>query len=211
MKKNFENLEDLVQVLNAYNSLNKSDSLYMQLNFNNAFIKSNKFLDLTLSLPYSGKNDTVLAVIGSTEDEFFAKQNGVSITGITELQDALNNKTKIDHLICNSTHLNTLNPILLSLGYANLLPSKAKGTLTTDVKKSINFFKETSIFIKQKTPKMLYLKVGELSYSLDMIKSNIDYTLNKIYTDVASTKSSSKTPNILGITAHNSPMLYVSL
>ena len=211
MNKNFNNLESLIKVLNAYNCLNKSDNLYMQLNFNNAFIKSNKFLDITLSLPHSGKNDTVLAVIGSTDDEFYAKQNGVTITGITELKEALDNKVKIDHLICNSTHLRDLNPILLNLGYTNLLPSKANGTLTTDVKKSINFFKETSIFIKQKTPKILYLKIGELSYNIDMLKSNIDYILNKVYTDIATTKNSSKTPNLLGITAHNCPMLYISL
>ena len=210
MNNNFNSLEDLVKVLNAYSSLNKSKNLYMQLSFSNAFIKSNKFLDITLSLPHSGKNDTVLAVIGSSDDEFFARQNGISITGIAELQEALDNKSKIDHLICNASHLNSLSPVLLSLGYSNLLPSKSKGTLTTDVKSSINFFKETSIFIKQKTPKLLYLKIGDLSYSIDMLMANIDYTFSKIYSD-SSSKVNSKNPNLVGITAHNSPMLYMSL
>jgi ribosomal protein L1 len=199
------NLANALKIIKAYNSISKPNNIHLELKFTEQFKKKNKFLNLNLALPYSGKSDLNIAVIGNSHDEFSAQNSGIDIIGIESLKKALDDKVKIDHIICNSQSIHLLQPLFLQLGNIGLLPSKTKGTLTTDVVKTINFFEENSIFIKQKTLNTISIKIGNSSFSEEMIQSNIDYTISKLLND----KTFVSSIVTMGVIGHNTPIVYI--
>lgn len=199
-------LSEAVNIVKAFNSISHTNNLYMELKFTDQFKKKNKFLNLNLALPHSGKSDLKLAVIGNSHDEFYAQNNDITIIGVQQLKEALSKKVKIDHIICNTQSLIDLQPMFLQLGNIGLMPSKTKGTLTIDVPKTINFFEENSIFIKQKTLNTLSVKIGNTSFTDEMLQSNIDYVLDKLLND----KPLNISINSIGLIGHNTPLVYLT-
>lgn len=198
-------LDKAVDILKAFNSISNNNGLYIELKLTDQYKKKNKFLDINLTLPYSGKSDIKLAVVGNSHDEFYAQNNDVQIIGVDQLKEALNKKLKIDHIICNTQSLSELQPMFLQLGNIGLMPSRTKGTLTTDVDKTVEFFKESSIFIKQKTLNTISIKVGDTNFTTDMLQSNIDYIIEKLLND----KPLNTSIESIGLTSHNTPLVYI--
>ncbi len=198
-------LPKAVDALQAYNCISVNSNIYLKLNFTPSWMKKHKVLDITLSLPHSEENNSVLAVLGTTEEEYYANQHGILVVGLEHIAESINEKRSLDHIICNTQKLAELQPYLTYLGSNNLLPSNVKGTLTTNVKEAIDFFKESSIFIKGKTPKTLYVKIGSKHSTYEMLQSNIDYVLPKILGEVNKNNLAS-----IELTSHNSPTFSVS-
>ena len=177
-----KNLKEIMEQIkkNANSKFDESIDVSLKLN-----IKQSKGGDFNLrtvvKLPNSNGKKIKLAVLCEQEKVDEAKKSGADIAGSSDLLDQISNgKLNFEKLVCTPGMMSKIGKLGKILGPKGLMPNPKLGTVSNDLKKSINDFKTGLTEIKNDKDGNLALSIGRKSFSKEKLVENYKYFLDFI-------------------------------
>ena len=107
------------------------------------------------------------------------KKNGADIAGSSDLLDQISNgKLNFEKLVCTPGMMSKIGKLGKILGPKGLMPNPKLGTVSNDLKKSINDFRTGLTEIKNDKDGNLALSIGRKSFSKEKLVENYKYFLD---------------------------------
>ena len=156
------------------------ESIDVSLKLNIKQSKGGDFnLRTVVKLPNSNGKKIKLAVLCEQEKVDEAKKNGADIAGSTDLLDQISNgKLNFEKLVCTPGMMSKIGKLGKILGPKGLMPNPKLGTVSNDLKKSINDLKTGLTEIKNDKDGNLALSIGRKSFSKEKLVENYKYFLD---------------------------------
>ena len=176
-KISLEKVFDLVKD-NCTTKFDESIDVSLKLN-----IKQSKGGDFNLrtvvKLPNSNGKKIKLAVLCEQEKVEEAKKNGADIAGSSDLLDEISKgKLNFEKLISTPGMMSKIGKLGKVLGPKGLMPNPKLGTVSNDLKKSINDIKTGLTEIKNDKDGNLALSIGRKSFSKEKLIENYKFFLD---------------------------------
>ena len=176
-KISLEKVFDLVKD-NCTTKFDESIDVSLKLN-----IKQSKGGDFNLrtavKLPNSNGKKIKLAVLCEQEKVEEAKKNGADIAGSSDLLDEISKgKLNFEKLISTPGMMSKIGKLGKVLGPKGLMPNPKLGTVSNDLKKSINDIKTGLTEIKNDKDGNLALSIGRKSFSKEKLIDNYKFFLD---------------------------------
>ena len=158
------------------------ESIDVSLKLNIKQSKGGDFnLRTVVKLPNSNGKKIKLAVLCEQEKVDEAKRNGADIAGSSDLLDQISNgKLNFEKLVCTPGMMSKIGKLGKILGPKGLMPNPKLGTVSNDLKKSINDLKTGLTEIKNDKDGNLALSIGRKSFSKEKLIENYKYFLDFI-------------------------------
>lgn len=133
------------------------------------------------SLPFSTTNRRKIIVLDEKISKEEREEFGDSLTSLEELRDIINKKNfrGIRKLISHSSTEDILKPYSKILSMKKIYPNKKEDTFSDDVLKSFITW-SNGFEVKSDRDGNLNFAIGKISFSEQEIRSNIDYSLERI-------------------------------
>mgnify|MGYP001375231401 CR=1 FL=1 len=158
------------------------ESIDVSLKLNIKQSKGGDFnLRTVVKLPNSNGKKIKLAVLCEQEKVDEAKKSGADIAGSSDLLDQISNgKLNFEKLVCTPGMMSKIGKLGKILGPKGLMPNPKLGTVSNDLKKSINDFRTGLTEIKNDKDGNLALSIGRKSFSKEKLVENYKYFLDFI-------------------------------
>ena len=180
-KKNEKiSLEKIFDFVKETSTTKFDESIDVSLKLNIKQSKGGDFnLRTVVKLPNSNGKKIKLAVLCEQEKVDEAKKNGADIAGSTDLLDQISNgKLNFEKLVCTPGMMSKIGKLGKILGPKGLMPNPKLGTVSNDLKKSINDLKTGLTEIKNDKDGNLALSIGRKSFSKEKLVENYKYFLD---------------------------------
>ena len=180
-KKNEKvSIEKLFDLVKETSTAKFDESIDVSLKLNIKQSKGGDFnLRTVVKLPNSNGKKIKLAVLCEQEKVDEAKKNGADIAGSTDLLDQISNgKLNFEKLVCTPGMMSKIGKLGKILGPKGLMPNPKLGTVSNDLKKSINDLKTGLTEIKNDKDGNLALSIGRKSFSKEKLVENYKYFID---------------------------------
>ena len=180
-KKNEKvSIEKLFDLVKETSTAKFDESIDVSLKLNIKQSKGGDFnLRTVVKLPNSNGKKIKLAVLCEQEKVDEAKKNGADIAGSTDLLDQISNgKLNFEKLVCTPGMMSKIGKLGKILGPKGLMPNPKLGTVSNDLKKTINDLKTGLTEIKNDKDGNLALSIGRKSFSKEKLVENYRYFLD---------------------------------
>ncbi len=180
-KKNEKvSIEKLFDLVKETSTAKFDESIDVSLKLNIKQSKGGDFnLRTVVKLPNSNGKKIKLAVLCEQEKVDEAKKNGADIAGSTDLLDQISNgKLNFEKLVCTPSMMSKIGKLGKILGPKGLMPNPKLGTVSNDLKKSINDLKTGLTEIKNDKDGNLALSIGRKSFSKEKLVENYKYFID---------------------------------
>ena len=180
-KKNEKvSIEKLFDLVKETSTAKFDESIDVSLKLNIKQSKGGDFnLRTVVKLPNSNGKKIKLAVLCEQEKVDEAKKNGADIAGSTDLLDQISNgKLNFEKLVCTPGMMSKIGKLGKILGPKGLMPNPKLGTVSNDLKKSINDLKTGLTEIKNDKDGNLALSIGRKSFSKEKLVENYKHFLD---------------------------------
>ena len=163
------------------NSTTKFDeSVDVSLRIN---LKQSKGGDLslrtTVNLPNGSGKKNKIAVLCETDKIEDAKKSGAEIVGSDDLIEKIaTSKFDFDKLICTPGMMGKIGKHGKVLGPKGLMPNPKLGTVSTNIKKSVEDIKSGLIEIKHDKDGNIGISIGRKSFTTDSLVSNLKHLVD---------------------------------
>lgn len=175
---------ELVKKL-AKAKFNESIEAHISLNIDPKY--ADQQLRASLSLPHGTGKLLKIAVLTEPENVKEALSLGASIAGSDDLLERISQgNIDFDILITNPSLMNKLTKLGKVLGPKGLMPSPKSGTVTNDLKASINEFKKGKIEYRADKTGIVHLNFGKASFKENELRENLE----AVYTSIEKNKPS---------------------
>ena len=170
--KNFSEALTLVKK-NSNTKFEESIDASVRLNV----VKSKQEINLrsVVSLPFGTKKKIKVAVIceeNKTED---SKKSGADIVGSDDLIEKINNGyLSFDKLVSTPSMMAKIGKLGKVLGPKGLMPNPKLGTVTTDIKKTVNEIKSGQVEIKNDKDGNVGFSFGKTKQSNEQLEKNFN-------------------------------------
>jgi|TARA_B100002051_G_scaffold274093_1_gene314365 large subunit ribosomal protein L1 len=156
------------------------ESIDLSIKINMKQSKGGDFnLRTVVKLPNGNGKKNKIAVLCEQEKTQEAKSSGADIVGSQDLLDQISNgKLNFDKLICTPGMMSKIGKLGKILGPKGLMPNPKLGTVSNDLKKSINDLKTGLIEIKNDKDGNLSLSIGRKSFSKDKLSENFKHLID---------------------------------
>ena len=156
------------------------ESIVVSLKLNIKQSKGGDFnLRTVVKLPNSNGKKIKLAVLCEQEKVDEVKKNGADIAGSTDLLDQISNgKLNFEKLVCTPGMMSKIGKLGKILGPKGLMPNPKLGTVSNDLKKTINDLKTGLTEIKNDKDGNLALSIGRKSFSKEKLVENYKYFID---------------------------------
>ena len=132
-----------------------------------------------LKLPHGSGKKLKIAVLCESEKVTEAKNSGADIAGSDDLiQNISSGKINFDKLICTSSMMSKIGKFGKILGPKGLMPNPKLGTVTNDIKKSVQDFKTGLIELKNDQDGNLATSIGRKSFSTENLIANLKHFID---------------------------------
>ena len=170
-KISFEKSLDLVKETST-SKINESVDLSIKINTKQS--KGGDFnLRTVVKLPHGNGKKFRIAVLCEQEKIEEAKKNGADIAGSQDLLDKISSgELNFDKLICTPGMMSKMGKLGKILGPKGLMPNPKLGTVSNDLKKSINDIKTGLIEIKNDKDGNLALSIGRKNFTKEKLQEN---------------------------------------
>ena len=187
IKKNFKNFKstDLKEILDSVkkNSTAKFDeSIDVSLRIGLKQSKGGDFnLRTVTQLPSGTGKKIKVAVLCEPDKTEEAKKYGADIAGSDDLIEKIaTGKFEFDKLVCTPGMMGKIGKHGKVLGPKGLMPNPKLGTVTTDIKKSVQDIKNGLIEIKHDKDGNIGTSIGRKSFSSDNLVNNFKHLIDFI-------------------------------
>lgn len=158
---------------------NESIEAHISLNINAKFIDQQ--VRTTVTLPNGTGKNIIIGAIVSKEKILEAKAAGADIFGSQDLIDEISkNIIKFDLLICTSEMMPKLAKLGRILGPKGLMPSPKLGTVTSNIKTTIEEFKKGKFEYKADKTGIVHISFGKKNFSDKQLLENLREFYNSI-------------------------------
>ena len=132
-----------------------------------------------VNLPNGNGKKVKLAVLCEESKIKEAKESGVEIVGFDNLvNDITNGKINFDKLIATPATMSKIGKLGKILGPKGLMPNPKFGTVTNDIKTTVQAIKKGQIEIKNDKDGNIAASIGKKSFPDTKIKENYDAFMN---------------------------------
>ncbi len=132
-------------------------------------------------LPHGSGKKFKVAVLCEADKIAEAKKSGADVVGNDDLLEKISSgKFDFDKLICTPSMMSKIGKHGKVLGPKGLMPNPKLGTVTNDIKKTVNDIKSGLVEIKNDKDGNIGVSIGRKSYSLDKIEENYKFIIDFI-------------------------------
>tara|TARA_Y100000768_G_scaffold330040_1_gene268556 strand:+ start:210 stop:896 length:687 start_codon:yes stop_codon:yes gene_type:complete len=172
-------LEKIFELVKGTCTSKFDESIDISLKLNIKQSKGGDFnLRTVVKLPNSNGKKIKLAVLCEQEKVAEAKKIGADIAGSSDLLDEISNgKLNFEKLICTPGMMSKIGKLGKILGPKGLMPNPKLGTVSNDLKKSIEDLKTGLTEIKNDKDGNLALSIGRKSFSKEKLLENYNHFL----------------------------------
>ena len=174
--------KEILDLVKKNSSVKFNESIDVSLKIN---IKQSKGGDFSLrtivKLPHgSGKKEKV-AVLCETSKLEEAKKSGADIVGSEDLiENIASGKINFTKLICTPSMMGKIGKHGKVLGPKGLMPNPKLGTVSNDILKSVNEFKNGLVEIRNDKDGNLGSTIGRKSFSIENLYDNFNYLIDSV-------------------------------
>jgi len=173
-------LEEAIDLIKRSSNTKFDATLEAHINLHLDVTKADQQVRSTVLLPHgSGKEPKILVFTQSPDVEL--KQSGVVIGDKQTVSDIINTgKISFDKVVATPEMMPVLTPAAKVLGPKGLMPNPKTGTVTTDLKKTIQELKSGLIEFKTDKSPIIHAIIGKSSYDKEKLVENFKTLLEAI-------------------------------
>ena len=177
-----KDLKEIFELVKKNSTCKFDESIDVSLRLNLKQSKGGDFnLRTTVKLPNGSGKKVKLAVLCGPDEVEEAKKNGADIVGSDDLLDQISKgKFNFNKLICTPDMMSKIGKLGKILGPKGLMPNPKLGTVTTDVKNTIQEFKKGLVEIKTDKDGNLGSTIGRKSFSSENLLNNFNHLIDAI-------------------------------
>lgn len=171
----YTNLTEAIETLKSTNTAKFIESVELHANLNIDPKYADQQLRTTVTLPNGIGKKISIAVLTNEENFVQAKNAGADIIGDDELiEDITKGKILFDLLITTPDKMPQLAKLGRILGPKGLMPSPKSGTVTTDLKSTLNDFKKGKFEYKADKTGIVHISFGKSNFTAEQLIENLE-------------------------------------
>jgi large subunit ribosomal protein L1 len=177
-----KDLKEILDLVKKNSTTNFDESIDVSLQIGLKQSKGGDFnLRTVTQLPSGTGKKTKVAVLCEPDKTEEAKKSGADIVGSDDLIEKISSgKFEFDKLICTPGMMAKIGKHGKVLGPKGLMPNPKLGTVSTDVKKSVNDIKTGLIEIKHDKDGNIGTSIGRKSFSTENLINNFKHLIDFI-------------------------------
>ena len=172
-----KDLKDILELIKKNSTVKFDESIDVSLRIGLKQSKGGDFnLRTVTQLPAGTGKKTKIAVLCEPDKIEEAKKSGADIVGSDDLIEKIAaGKFNFDKLICTPGMMGKVGKHGKILGPKGLMPNPKLGTVSTNIKKSVNDIKTGLVEIKHDKDGNIGLSIGRKSFSTENLASNFKH------------------------------------
>ena len=172
--------KEVIDLVKKNSTCKFDESIDVSLRIN---LKQSKGGDLSLrtvvNLPNGSGKKSKVAVLCEPDKLEEAKKSGAEVVGSDDLLEKIaSGKFDFTKLVCTPAMMGKIGKHGKVLGPKGLMPNPKLGTVSTDLKKSINDLKTGLVEIKNDKDGNLALSIGRKSFSKEKLNENVKHFID---------------------------------
>lgn len=185
INKNIENtqytIEKIITILKKLTNVKFIESIDIAIHLNINPKKSDQNIKGYSVLPYGTGKKIKIGVFAEGENINIAKKAGATAVGMESLKEKiLKNNKELDIIIATPDTMKIVRTLGKILGPKGLMPNPKTGTITTNIKDTIEKIKKGQIKFKNDKKGVIHTSIGKINFKEKMIKKNIIHLLKDI-------------------------------
>ena len=171
---NSYSLEKALSLIKDLKFSNFDENVDLAINLNVDPRHADQNIRVTTPLPHGTGKKIKILVIASGPKEKEAEEAGADYVGNKEYINKIKNGwTDVDKIVATPDMMGELGKLGKILGPKGLMPNPKSGTVTMDVKSSINALKSGQVELRVDSNGIVHVGCGKLSFELEYLKNNI--------------------------------------
>ena len=191
--KRYKNFKNLIEVTKSYSvkeaisiikkskKLKFDETLDIAINLGVDPKHADQIVKGVIKLPHGTGKEVKVAVFAKDEKVKEAKDAGADFVGSEDLAKQLEkSEIKVDRVIATPDMMAVVGKLGKVLGPKGLMPNPKLGTVTTDLKKTIEDIKDGLIEFKADKAGTVHAGLGKVSFAEEKLEKNIDNFVDAI-------------------------------
>ena len=191
--KRYKSVKDLIEVTKQYSvkeaislikkskKLNFDETLDIAINLGVDPKHADQIVKGVVKLPYGTGKAVKIAVFAKEDKAKEAETAGADFVGSEDLAQKLEkNEIKVDRVLATPDMMSVVGKLGKVLGPKGLMPNPKLGTVTTELKKTIEDIKDGLIEFKADKAGTIHAGIGKLSFAEEKLEKNIDNFVDAI-------------------------------
>ena len=191
--KRYKSVKDLIEVTKSYSvkeaillikkskKLKFDETLDIAINLGVDPKHADQIVKGVVKLPYGTGKSVKIAVFAKEEKAKEAETAGADFVGSEDLAQRLEkNEIKVDRVLATPDMMSVVGKLGKILGPKGLMPNPKLGTVTTELKKTIEDIKDGLIEFKADKAGTVHAGIGKLSFTEERLEKNIDNFVDAI-------------------------------
>ena len=191
--KRYKSVKDLIEVTKQYSvkeaialikkskKLNFDETLDIAINLGVDPKHADQIVKGVVKLPYGTGKAVKIAVFAKEDKAKEAETSGADFVGSEDLAQKLEkNEIKVDRVLATPDMMSVVGKLGKILGPKGLMPNPKLGTVTTELKKTIEDIKDGLIEFKADKAGTIHAGIGKLSFAEEKLEKNIDNFVDAI-------------------------------
>ena len=144
--------------------------------------KSDQFVRSAIILPHGTGKKLKIAVVADEAKQKEAKEAGAFLVGGKELIEEIKKTSRCDFdiMVATPDMMKELASVAKTLGPKGLMPSPKSGTVTIDIKKTVDELNKGKVEFKNDDSANIHQIVGKVSWDVAKLKENFETLLDAI-------------------------------
>ena len=175
-------LKEIIDLLKKTSTAKFDESIDVSLKINLKQSKGGDFnLRTVVKLPEGNGKKTIIAVLCEPDKIEEAKKSGAEIVGSEDLIEKISaGKFEFNKLICTPSMMGKLGKHGKVLGPKGLMPNPKLGTVSADIKKSVQDIKNGLVEVKNDKDGNVGLTIGRKRFANEKILNNYNFFIDSI-------------------------------
>ena len=191
--KRYKNFKSLIEVTKSYSvkeaitiikkskKLKFDETLDIAINLGVDPKHADQIVKGVIKLPHGTGKEVKIAVFAKDEKVKEAKDAGADFVGAEDLAKQLEkSEIKVDRVLATPDMMAVVGKLGKVLGPKGLMPNPKLGTVTTDLKKTIEDIKDGLIEFKADKAGTVHAGLGKVSFAEEKLEKNIDNFVDAI-------------------------------